>query len=171
MTGDRATGASLASVVVLSMWLGAALLVGAVVAPAAFAVLPTRTLAGALVGRVLPTLFWTGAGVGLLVALLGRTDRSARARPALGLGVMLACLAAQLLVAPRIARVRTDAAVPIDQLARADARRVAFGRLHAVSVALLGVAGLSGAAALFFTMGALVSSTARHGISNPLHEP
>ena len=171
MTVGRATGASLASVVALSMWLGAALVVGAVVAPAAFAVLPTRTLAGALVGRVLPTLFWSGAGVGLLVAVIARTDKSARTRSALGLAVMAACLAAQLLVAPRIARVRTEVAVPIDQLARGDARRVAFGRLHAVSVALLGAAGLSGAAALFFTMGALTSRASRHGISNPLHEP
>ena len=163
--------ARLTSVVVLSLWLGATLLVGAVVAPAAFEVLPTRTLAGALVGRVLPTLFWSGAGVGLLIAILARTDRSAPTRPVLGLVVMVACLAAQLGVAPRIARVRADVAIPIDQLAREDARRVAFGRLHAVSVALLGVAGLSGAAALFFTMRALDSSGVRQGISNPLHEP
>jgi len=134
-------------------------------------VMPTRTLAGALVGRVLPTLFWSGAGVGLLIALLGRTDRPARMRSVLGLVTMVACLAAQVIVAPRIARVRAGVAVPIDQLARDDARRVAFGRLHAVSVALLGVAGLSGAAALFFTIRALASSGVRHGISNPLHEP
>jgi len=171
MIGDRTVGAGLASVVALSLWLGATLLIGAVVAPAAFAVLPTRTLAGALVGRVLPTLFWSGAGVGLLIALLGRTDRSARTRSVLGLVTMVACLAAQLIVSPRIARVRADVAVPIDQLAREDARRVAFGRLHAVSVALLGVAGLSGAAALLFTIRALASSGVRHGISNPLHEP
>ena len=126
MTGGRALGAHLTSLVVLSLWLGAALVVGAVVAPAAFAVLPTRTLAGALVGRVLPALFWSGAAVGLLVAMLGR-DR----------GV---------------------------------SRRVAFGRLHMASVALLGVAGLAGVGALFFTVRA-VTDGARQGITYPLHEP
>lgn len=167
MIGERAAGAGLAAVVALSLWLGAAVVVGAVVAPAAFAVLPTRTLAGALVGRVLPALFWSGAGVGLLVAVLSRRDGFARGRTLLGLAVTMACLAAQLAVAPRIARVRADVTVPIDRLAPDDARRVAFGRLHGASVALLGVAALSGAAALFFTVRALASSSARHGVPNP----
>lgn len=171
MIGQRSPGSALASAVALSLWLGAALIVGAVVAPAAFAVLPTRTLAGALVGRVLPVLFWSGVAVGLLVGVLGRGGRFARARVLSGLLMSIACLAAQLLIAPRIARVRADVAVPIDQLAREDARRVAFGRFHAVSVAMLGVAGLSGAAALFFTVRSLTSTSARDPIANPLPEP
>ena len=170
MTGGRALGAHLTSLVVLSLWLGAALVVGAVVAPAAFAVLPTRTLAGALVGRVLPALFWSGAAVGLLVAMLGRDRGASRRRPLLGVAVTLACLVAQLVVAPRIARVRADVAEPIDRLSREDARRVAFGRLHMASVALLGVAGLAGVGALFFTVRA-VTDGARQGITYPLHEP
>ena len=44
--------------IALSAWLGAAVIVASVVTPAAFAVLPSRALAGALVGRVLPALFW-----------------------------------------------------------------------------------------------------------------
>ena len=171
MIRERRVGARLASMVALSLWLGGVFVVGAIVAPAAFAVLPTRTLAGTLVGQVLPTLFWSGAAVGVLVAVLARTDASARTRTVLGLAVAVSCLAAEVIVAPSIARVRAEVAVPIDQLAREDARRVAFGRLHAASVALLGVAGLSGAVALFFTMRAMSSSVARHEISNPLHEP
>jgi hypothetical protein len=49
----------------LGAWIGAALLMAAAVAPAAFAVLPTRALAGALVGRVLPPVFGGGIVVGL----------------------------------------------------------------------------------------------------------
>jgi Domain of unknown function (DUF4149) len=171
VTGGRAMGADLTSVVALSLWLGAALVVGGVVAPAAFAVLPTRTLAGALVGRVLPALFWSGAAIGLLVAVFGRAAPSARMRSVLGLAVTVACLAAQLGVAPRIARVRADGVVPIERLAREDARRIAFGRLHLASVALLGVAGLAGVAALFFTVRALTANGAGHGTTYPLHEP
>ena len=171
MTGARAAGSGIASVVVLSLWLGAAIVVTTVVAPAAFAVLPTRALAGALVGRVLPVLFWSGAAVGVIVALLVRGHGTTRAPRFAGLAVTIACLAAQLVVAPRIARVRVDAGVPIDQLAREDPRRVGFGRLHAVSVAMLGVAALAGSAALFFTVRTLGTTSVRSGMSNPLHEP
>ena len=155
----------------LALWLGAVLVVGAVVAPAAFAVLPTRTLAGALVGRVLPALFWSGAAMGLLVALLGRTGNGGRRRTLLGAALTVACLVAQLGVAPRIAQVRAGVTVPIDQLDRHDARRVAFGRLHLASVALLGVAGIAGVGALFFIVRSLTATGARPGVSYPLHEP
>ena len=43
------TGSMLSLIAILAFWLGAALLFSAVVAPAVFAVLPTRTLAGAVV--------------------------------------------------------------------------------------------------------------------------
>ena len=171
MIGSRAAGSGLASVVVLSLWLGAAIVVTTIVAPAAFAVLPTRALAGALVGRVLPALFWSGAAAGAIVTVLARRHSTARAPLFSSLAVTIACLAAQLVVAPRIARLRVGARVPIDQLARDDARRIEFGRLHGASVALLGVAALAGSAALFFTVRALGTSSVRHDILNPLHEP
>jgi hypothetical protein len=171
MTGARVAGSGLASAVVLSLWLGAAIVVTTVVAPAAFAVLPTRALAGALVGRVLPVLFWSGAVVGVIVAVLARGQGTTRAALLASLAVTIACLAAQLVVAPRIARLRVDAGVPIDRLAREDPRRIGFGRLHAASVALLGVAALAGSAALFFTVRTLGTNSVRHGTSNPLHEP
>ena len=47
----------------LAAWLGAGVLFAAVVAPAAFAVLPSRNLAGALVGRVLPVVLIAGVVV------------------------------------------------------------------------------------------------------------
>lgn len=140
----------------LAAWLGAALLAAAVVAPAAFAVLPTRALAGALVGRVLPPLFVSGAVTGLLVVAATRIA-GRRARAARHAGVAIAaltlvagCLVAQLVVTPRIERIRDAAGVPIDALAPTDARRVAFGRLHGLSVLALGVSMLAGAAALAF---------------------
>ena len=47
---------ALMSLSLLDAWLGAAIFVAAFVAPAAFAVLPTRALAGAIVGRILLSL-------------------------------------------------------------------------------------------------------------------
>jgi hypothetical protein len=137
-------------IVLLAAWLGATIVVGAVVAPAAFAVLPTRTLAGALVGRVLPPLFWSGAAVGVVAAVMARRSRRTSAFVA-ALVIAAASLVAQAIVAPRIEAVRVSAGGPIDALARDDARRLAFGRLHGASVALLGLAGVAAAVTLLLT--------------------
>lgn len=128
--------------ILLSAWLGAAVLVATVVAPAAFAVLPSRTLAGALVGRVLPVLFVAGLVVALASLSLDSGDhgRAIRVRRALLVVAAVSCAAAQFAVAPRIERVRKEIAGPVEQLSPDDPRRVAFGRLHAASVAWLGVA-------------------------------
>lgn len=132
----------------LAAWLGAATLFSAVVAPAAFAALPSRTLAGAVVGRVLPVLFIAGmivAGLGLVLDRERRGRLPGVRRIALVVTV-LACAAAQFYVGPRIESVRREIDGPIEQLAPSDARRVAFGRLHAVSVGWLGLAMLSAGA-------------------------
>lgn len=134
---------ALASIVLLAAWLGAALLVAAVVAPAAFAVLPSRTLAGALVGRVLPVLFWSGIAVGLVAAALTWAMPLRFWRTAGALTLVAACAAAQLVVAPRIQRVREQIGGAVDALDPSDPRRQAFGRLHGLSVAWMGLGGLA----------------------------
>jgi hypothetical protein len=147
-------------IVLLSAWLGAVFVFGAVVAPGAVDVLPSRTLAGALVGRVLPALFWSGALLGLLVAaLVRRGDRARGIRLAGGILMTLACLAAQLVVAPNIEQARVAAAGPIDALAPGDPRRVSFGRLHGASVGLLAIAGIAAASALLSTARAVTAPT------------
>jgi hypothetical protein len=159
MSARSGLGGRLAVIVLLAGWLGATIIVGAVVAPAAFAVLPTRTLAGALVGRVLPPLFWCGVAVGLAAAIIMRRARRRTAFVA-ALVIALASVVAQLVVAPRIETIRSSAGGPIDALARDDARRVAFGRLHGASVALLGLAGVAASVTLLLTARALTDSPA-----------
>lgn len=140
----------------LALWLGAATFFSLVVARAAFAVLPSRALAGALVGRVLPVLFMTGMVLGLgLMLLEWPALRDRWGRFAAGATVLAACGIAQLVVAPRIARLREAIGVPLEQLAADDARRAAFGRLHAVSVGWLGLAIAAAVVALVMTWRAL----------------
>jgi hypothetical protein len=146
--------AALTSVVLLAAWLGAAILVAAVVAPAAFAVLPTRTLAGALVGRVLPVLFWSGMALGLVVAALGWSLPARAWRTGGALALVAACAAAQLVIAPRIEAVRAQIGGAVDALDASDPRRQAFGRLHGLSVAWMGV----GAIAAFVTLVLVIRS-------------
>jgi hypothetical protein len=128
---------------VLLLWLGGAILFSAIVAPSLFAALPTRTLAGAVVGRVLPSIFYSGMVVGLATMVLdwrGRGEWTWRGGTTGGLIVLLSCAIAQLVVSPRIERVRASIGGMLDSLAPDDPRRAAFGRLHAVSVGWLGVA-------------------------------
>ena len=133
---------SVSAFALLCAWMGAAILVTAVVAPAAFAVLPSRTLAGALVGRVLPVLFWSGMLVGLASIALTWSLPSRGWRNVGAVATMLACAIAQLVVTPRIERIRAAIGGPIDALAAGDERRIAFGKLHGVSVGLLGIAAI-----------------------------
>jgi hypothetical protein len=66
--------------------------------------------------------------------------------PGFGLRVTLialmlgATLAAALVVDPQILRLRASVGVPIATLPEGDARRIDFGRLHALSTSLMGLA-------------------------------
>ncbi len=134
-------GSSLAvRLTLLAFWLGAATLFSAIVAPALFDVLPTRTLAGLVVGRVLPVLFYAGIVIAAIDLALDLRGAHHVGRLATDLVMLLTCSGAQWLVSPRIERVRAAITGPIEQLAPTDPRRLEFGRLHAVSVGLLGVA-------------------------------
>jgi hypothetical protein len=146
-------GVPVMELILLALWIGGALLFTLVVAPAAFAVLPTRTLAGALVGRVLPVIFYAGFAVGAITVILdlsGRTGTWLRTGAA---GVSaVACAVAQFVVGARIDRLRTSIGGPLDALAADDPRRVAFGRLHAISVGWLALAMLAAVIALAVTV-------------------
>lgn len=149
-------GVPLTETLLLAVWIGAALLFTIVVAPAAFSVLPTRTLAGALVGRVLPVIFYAGVVIGSLIVvleLIGRTG--AWGRSAAGAVSALACALAQLIVGTKIDRLRAAIGGPLDALAIDDPRRVAFGRLHAISVGWLGLAMVAAIIALALAVRAM----------------
>lgn len=155
----------------VSTWLGAAAFFTLVVARAAFDVLPTRTLAGALVGRILPVLFVSGLVVGLVVAALAASAwREHWLRLAAGVSMTAACAVAQFIIAPRIAALRAAIGGPIEALAAGDAQRVAFGRLHAVSVAWLGLAIVAALVALVGAWRALDAAPAVQHRASPTHQ-
>ncbi|HSJ63905.1 MAG TPA: DUF4149 domain-containing protein [Gemmatimonadaceae bacterium] len=139
-------------VALVAAWLGAVLFFGLAVAPSVFAVLARQADAGALVGRLLPILFISGFVVGvMLLFAAARLDSAARVvRRALGgagLVMVVCCGLAQGWVAPELARIRT-AAGALETRPPDDPLRRAFGRLHGMSVLLLGIAWLGGATAV-----------------------
>lgn len=135
----------------LAAWLGAALLVATVVAPAAFRVLPNRTLAGALVGQVLPVIFISGLVVAALVAAMEARFSPGGFRVAVAapvLAMIVGCVVAQFVIGPKIEAVRASIGGAVDALEATDPRRVQFGKLHGFSVLWMGVAMLGAAAAI-----------------------
>jgi hypothetical protein len=142
VASDRMMWVALTQIVLVVAWIGAAVVVAGVVAPAAFAVLPTRALAGALVGRVLPVLFIAGLVVGIGAAGLETAGDAARwkaGRLGAAIVLVLSCAVAHFVVSPRIARLREAIGPSLDALAADDVRRLEFGRLHGISVGLLGL--------------------------------
>ena len=139
----------LITLVLTAIWGGAGLLVVTTVAPAAFRVLPTRALAGALVGQVLPVLFLSGLLVGVLaLALTPRTAPRALLRRIGAAGLIVGCAVAQFVIGPKIEALRERIGPSVDALAVTDPLRVSFGQLHGLSVLALGVAMLFALVAL-----------------------
>jgi hypothetical protein len=136
--------------VLVAMWGGAALLFAGVVAPAAFAVLPQRMLAGAVVGRVLPVVFVSGMAVAVVAgslawALPGRRRWGWRTGLAL---LLVGCGIAQFGIGPRIQALRAELPQNLEAVAPDDPRRAEFGKLHGVSVAFMGLGMVGAVAAL-----------------------
>jgi hypothetical protein len=155
--------APLVQLVTLALWIGAGAFFSFAVAPALFATLPSRTMAGAVVGRTLPILFYLGIVVGaIIVALQAGSGRGALrdVRALCGCLIVAACAVAQFVIGHRIDRLRSDIGGSIESLAVDDARRVAFGRLHGMSVAWLGLAMLAGLVALVAAWRANASAVA-----------
>lgn len=157
-----------AAALLVAAWIGAAMITVAVVAPGAFAVLPSRTMAGTMVGRVLPALFVAGMVIGILVAVVTSgapsTGAPSTGAPSAGaprwasasaLLAALACGVAQFWITPKLDRLRAGIGGPVDALPAGDTRRVAFGLLHGYNVAGLGVAMLGAAVCLGFLLVAM----------------
>ena len=140
---SRTSAAPIVAALLLSAWLGAALFFSAIVAPAAFRALPDASTAGTLLRATLPAIFYAGIVVGLASLWLGISGASISARGVRAVcaaGVAVCCGVAQLVVVQRIERLRARLTASIESLAPNDPVRMTFGRLHAVSVALLGFA-------------------------------
>lgn len=132
-------------------WLGAAALAGFVVAPAAFATLPTRAAAGSFVGGILgPVNLWCVVAGLVALAAVAATPGNARLRKSrwAAAGLLLAVGIASVVLRAKIGAMR-EALGPIDALAPEDPGRRAFGALHGVSMVVM-LAGLLAAAASLF---------------------
>ena len=138
--------------VLVSVWLGAALFFSVVVAPAAFGVLRsfqlanTGEIAGSIVTRTLSVINVSGFIVGLFLLLTFFLARASRGRATMIIEficislIVVATGVGHWLIAARMRALRVAMVVPIDQVPAEDARRIAFNTLHVYSVNALGLA-------------------------------
>lgn len=138
----------------LAIWLGAAVFfIG--VAQSAFAVLPERELAGAVVNRNLSILNFGGMGIAviLLVTSLVATSRISTfwlwIERFLLLSLAAACAVNQFVVGFWLASLRNQMARPIDEVAAEDPLKVQFNMLHQYSEWILVAAMIAGLLAFF----------------------
>lgn len=144
----------------LGVWVGAALFVGVLLAPGAFATLPTRELAGNVVGMALARLHLLGYACGavyLLASVLAARSVNALARPAVVcvLAMLLLTAATQFGVNAKAGDLRQQMRSEfgsVDATPAGHALRAQFGRLHGVSSAIELTVLLLGAVALLLTV-------------------
>lgn len=146
-------------VLLIALWLGAAVFFSFAVAPTAFAVLPTRELAGALVSNVLMIVNLSGL-VLALVALGGSFVGTAGVgrvglwtERALLVVVALGCAVGQFVIALWLRFVKAQMGRPIDEMPIDDPLRMQFNNLHEYSVWVLVAAMLAALVAFFVATG------------------
>jgi hypothetical protein len=131
----------------VGLWLGSAIFFSFAVAPSAFAVLPARELAGAIVTRTIAIVNVGGLLIGLLLlttVFAGRdTGVMKRARMAEAIALALVVLATGIghwVISARMAALRLSMGRPIDEVAQNDPLRLTFNSLHGYSVAAMSIA-------------------------------
>lgn len=139
----------------LVLWLGAACFFSFAVAPSAFAVVPSREIAGALVSRFLAIVEYSGLVVGLILLASSFVGQATTNRFRLWterfllLILMLACAAGQFVIALWLTVVKAQIGRPIDEAAVDDPLRIQFNNLHQYSVWVLAAAMIAALVAYF----------------------
>lgn len=139
----------------LGLWLGAAVFFIAV-AQSSFAVLPTRELAGAVVGRTLSVLNYAGLAISVVLILSSFIVRRTANKfwlwteRVLLILIAAACAAGQFVIGLMLASVRGQmGGRPIDEIPADDPLRMQFNNLHEASVWVL-MAAMAAALIAFF---------------------
>ena len=141
-------------------WLGSMMFFSFAVAPSAFAVLPTREMAGMVVTSSIGKIEVLGMVCGAMLLLIhfskwrvSHSSVSIKTLHALLLLLMIASAAlSRFWVSPAMVSLRAQMGGRIDDFPLSDPLRLQFNDLHQYSVGLMSAAMLSGLVVLFFTV-------------------
>ncbi len=148
----------------LVVWLGGVIFLAFVLAPTAFSpgLLPTRHMAGSIVGRSLDLLHYMAivSGIVFLIAsmlygrMAGGNARPLAARHLLIVLMLLLTVISQCAISPKLHAIRAEVGV-IDNLPLDNPQRMEFNRLHVWSEKFEEAVLLLGLVALYMTAQAL----------------
>jgi hypothetical protein len=154
-----------AALLALVVWVGGLLALGAIAAPAIFDVTAWRhttdgrVLAGAIFGETLRRFHFVSYAAGGLLLLtlaargvLGPRPRRFAWRAALATLMLASALVSGLVVTSQIESVQSAIGGPPSALPPDDARRIEFGRLHALSTGLALIPIVGGLALMYWEL-------------------
>lgn len=142
-------------ILLLGLWLGAACFLSFAVAPSAFAVLPSRESAGAIVNRTLAIVNYSGIVIGLILLASSFLPKPNYNRVWLWieritlLAITAACAFGQFFVGWKLQNLRAQIGRPMEEIALDDPLRIAFNDLHGQSVTVLSAAMIAALIAFF----------------------
>lgn len=156
----------------LSIWLGSAVFFIAV-AQSAFAVLPQRELAGAMVSRTLAILNFGGLAIAVILILtsfIGAKNihrASAWIERLLLLVIAAACGLGQFVIGLWLSALRSQMGRPIDEVPADDPLRVQFDNLHNWSEWMLMIAMIAAVIAFFLLARRKFGATSKPASTDP----
>lgn len=126
---------------ILGFWFGVMALFSFAVAPAAFSVLPSQALAGAVVSRTLTVVEYTGMAVGLVLLGISAATSSRQSKVRLAEQLLLALMTLSMvvsyfIVSSRLHSIRSEMGERLASLPPGDATRMTFDIMHQFSVGL-----------------------------------
>jgi short subunit fatty acids transporter len=151
------------ALLLLGIWLGAAIFFSAAVAPNVFSVLRgaevsnANTLAGSIITRLLAIINHGGFEISVFLLVMSffitfGQKRWIRFAGMISLAIMAIMTGiGQWVIAARMTALRASMQLPVDQIALEDPRRVAFNHLHGYSVAAMSVAMIAALVAFIIT--------------------
>jgi hypothetical protein len=143
----------------IGLWLGAAVFFSFGIAPGAFAVLPTHELAGMMVSRSLLIINIGGLIIGLILLASSFVGAVGANRFLLWterfslLILTAACAVGQFVIGLWLTFVKAEMGKPIDEIALDDPLRLKFNNLHEYSVWVLVAAMIAALIAFFLIAG------------------
>ncbi len=121
----------------IALWLGAAIFFGFSLAKSAFEILPSREMAASVVSANLSVLNYAGLIIGVIMLLssfisakgvVGWIER------VLLLIFTIACAIGQFVILYQISHIRAEVGRPIEELSTSEPLRIAFDSLHQYSI-------------------------------------
>lgn len=144
----------------LVLWVGGIAFLAFILAPTAFhpGFLPSRHLAGAVVGQCLNALHWLGVTCGVVFLVASMSEAKALTgsasplalRNLLVITMIVLTLVSMFAISTRMFQLRNDMVV-IDNVPQDDPRRIEFNQLHIWSTRVESTVLLLGLAVIFLT--------------------